>query len=70
MKRTQFYLTDAQRESLRKLARARSTTVSALIREAIAAYLEAQRNLSSQPTAAIARLTASIEKATSAASVE
>jgi predicted transcriptional regulator len=42
MNRTQIYLSESQHEALSALARARSTTASALIRDAIDGYLAAQ----------------------------
>jgi Arc/MetJ-type ribon-helix-helix transcriptional regulator len=42
MNRTQIYLSESQHEALGALAKTRSTTASALIRDAIDAYLASQ----------------------------
>ena len=42
MNRTQIYLNEAQHEALASLAKVRSTTASALIRQAIDDYLASQ----------------------------
>lgn len=42
MNRTQIYLSEEQQRELSRIARTRNTTASALIRDAIDAYLAAQ----------------------------